>query len=117
MYFPVYIYCCIFIFRIRFIIIIIQYPEAYSEPTQTSKMKPFVKIVNGFVSLTIFSKSSVLNLRLCSKYAPVRTCHLTARATVSEIVYLSKNLLLMNVTGVKGYKGISEFEEKNNIFR
>ena len=82
-----YLFCCIFIFRIRFIIIIIQYAEAYSEPSQISKMEPFVKIVNGVVSLTIFSKSSILDVQLCSKYASGRTCHLT-RATVSEIFCL-----------------------------
>ena len=29
-------------------------PEAYSEPSQTSKMECFVKIVNGWNLLTIF---------------------------------------------------------------
>ena len=47
--------------------------EACSEPCQASKMKPFVKIVNNFQSLTIFAKApywkfgKVLNTPLFSK--------------------------------------------------
>ena len=41
-----------------------QYAEAYSEPNRTSKMGHFAKIVNGFQSLTIFAKSSILDDRL-----------------------------------------------------
>ena len=33
--------------------------QAYSEPSQTSKMKLFVKIVNGFQPFTIFAKSFI----------------------------------------------------------
>ena len=33
--------------------------EAYSEPSQTSKMELFVKIDNKLKPLTIFSKSSI----------------------------------------------------------
>ena len=36
--------------------------EAYSEPCETSKMKLFAKIVNGFKSLIIFTKSFVLGV-------------------------------------------------------
>ena len=36
--------------------------EAYSEPCQTSKMEVFTKIVNGFSFLTIFAKSSILDV-------------------------------------------------------
>ena len=36
--------------------------EVYSEPSQTSKMKCFVKIANGFQSLTVFAKSSILDV-------------------------------------------------------
>ena len=36
--------------------------EAYSEPCQTSKIELFAKIVNGFQPLTIFAKSSVLDV-------------------------------------------------------
>ena len=31
-------------------------PEAYSEPSQTSKLELFAKIVNGYKPLTIFAK-------------------------------------------------------------
>ena len=36
--------------------------EVYLDPCQTSKMKYFVKIVNGFYPLTILSKSSILDV-------------------------------------------------------
>ena len=38
---------------------------AYLEPSQTSKMKHFVKIVYGFQLLTIFAKSTILVLLEC----------------------------------------------------
>ena len=38
------------------------YSEAYSEHFQTSKMERFEKIVEGFESLTIFGKSSILDV-------------------------------------------------------
>ena len=41
----------------------------YSEPSQTSMMKPFTKIVKIFQLLTIFAKSSILDFRLGSGYA------------------------------------------------
>ena len=44
-------------------------PEVYSEASQTSKIKLFVKIVNGFQPLTIFVKSSILNVWQASEYA------------------------------------------------
>ena len=37
-------------------------PEAYSEPSQTSKKESFTKIVNGVEPLTIFAKRSVLDV-------------------------------------------------------
>ena len=36
--------------------------EVHSEPSQTFKMKRLVKIVNGFQTLTIFARSSILNV-------------------------------------------------------
>ena len=36
--------------------------EAYPEPSQTSKMELFVKIVKGGNPLTIFEKSSILDV-------------------------------------------------------
>ena len=41
--------------------------EAHSEPGQTSKMQCFAKIVNDFLSLTTFVKSSILDIRLGSE--------------------------------------------------
>ena len=43
--------------------------EAYSEPSWTSKMDLFAKIVNGWTPLTIFAKRSILDVRLGSEYA------------------------------------------------
>ena len=43
--------------------------EAYPEQSQTSKMELFVKIVKSWNLLTIFKKSSILDVRLCSEYA------------------------------------------------
>ena len=36
--------------------------ETYSEPSQTSEMKPFAKIVNGRKPLTIFPKCPILDI-------------------------------------------------------
>ena len=48
--------------------------EAHPEPSQTSKMEFFVKIVNGLNPLTIFGKSSMLDVRLCSECASEFRC-------------------------------------------
>ena len=37
-------------------------PKAYTETCQTSKMKPFAKIINGFHRLTIFASSPILDV-------------------------------------------------------
>ena len=42
--------------------------EAYSEPCQTSKMEVFTKIVNGLSFLTIFTKSSILDVLQDSEF-------------------------------------------------
>ena len=41
----------------------------YSEPCQTSKMELFLKIINGRKPLTIFAKSSILDVWLGSERA------------------------------------------------
>ena len=46
-----------------------QKTEVYFEPSQTSKMKPSVKIVNGLMPWTIFTRSSILYVWLVSKNA------------------------------------------------
>ena len=43
--------------------------ELYSEPSRTSTMKLFAKIVKDFQLLTIFIKSIILDIRLCFEYA------------------------------------------------
>ena len=42
--------------------------EVYSEPSQTSKMEIFAKIVNSQKSWTIFTESSILDVQLGSEY-------------------------------------------------
>ena len=44
-------------------------PETYSQPSQTSKMEVFIKIVNGFQPFTVFIKSSILDIWLGYEYA------------------------------------------------
>ena len=46
-------------------------PEAYSEPSITSKMELFPKIVKGKTSLSIFAKSFTLDVRLESEYVSI----------------------------------------------
>ena len=46
--------------------------EAYSKSCETSKMEPFLKIVNGFYLLTIFAKPSILGVWQGSEYAPTK---------------------------------------------
>ena len=43
-------------------IFMVYWPEAYSEPCQTSKIELFAKIVNEWKLLTIFKKSSILDV-------------------------------------------------------
>ena len=42
--------------------------EVYSEPSQTSKMQFFAKIVEDFESLIIFVKCSISDVQLGSEY-------------------------------------------------
>ena len=48
---------------------IIRIAEVYSEPSRTSKMELFAKLVLGFQLITIFIKSSILYIRLGFEYA------------------------------------------------
>ena len=50
--------------------IILATAETYTEPSQTSKMELFAKIVNSCKPLTIFAKCFILDTRQCSEYAP-----------------------------------------------
>ena len=46
-------------------------PKAYLEPCQTSKMKPFTKIIKSFPLLAIFTESCILDVLQGSEYASV----------------------------------------------
>ena len=48
------------------------YGKVYSEPCEISKIELYEKIVNGEKPLTIFSKSSILNVWLAFHYEPLR---------------------------------------------
>ena len=43
--------------------------RVYSEPSRTSRIEPFTKIVKGQKLLTIFAKSSFVDVRMGSEYA------------------------------------------------
>ena len=49
----------------------VRYPEAYSELCKLCKMEVFAKIVNGFQLITIFAKSSFLDVWQGSEYATI----------------------------------------------
>ena len=51
------------------------YVEVNSEPSQTSNMDLFAKIINGWKTLTIFAKRSILDIWLGSEYASVWTSY------------------------------------------
>ena len=48
---------------------IVRTAEVYSRPSRTSTMELFAQIVKDFQLLTIFIKSSILDIRLGSEYA------------------------------------------------
>ena len=43
--------------------------QVYNETIQTSKIEPFVKLVNGWKPLIIFAKRFILDIWLGSEYA------------------------------------------------
>ena len=59
------------------------------EPGETSKMELFVKIVNNIKLLTIFTKSSILDIWMGSKYTSVFWKYLK----VKDLVISLKNQL------------------------
>ena len=44
--------------------------EAYPELSRTSEMELFAKVVNDWKPLTIFAKSSIIDVRLVFEYTP-----------------------------------------------
>ena len=61
--------------------------EAYSKPCETPKMGIFVKIINSFQPLTIFPKSSILDIWQGSDNASNDTNNL-----FEEFIYFKHNL-------------------------
>ena len=60
--------------------------EAYSEPSRTSKMQLFAKIVNGFQPLIIFAKSFILDVQLGFEYVSESDIHGERFVRYNEIV-------------------------------
>ena len=67
--------------------------QVYLEPSQTSKIEPFVKIVGNFMPLAIFTKSSILDVWLGSKNASTSFsksfCQFNFFSFSSHLVYFS----------------------------
>ena len=68
LYLPGSLILCRIPFAIKFPAIFL---EAYSEACQTSKMELFAKTINGWKSLTIFAKISILDVWQGSEYTSV----------------------------------------------
>ena len=60
--------------------------EAWSEPSRTSKMELFAKIVNGFQLLTIFAKNSISEVCVDSEYASMIVAEAYLRACQTSVV-------------------------------
>ena len=67
--------------------------EAYSGPCQTSKMEVFAQILNGFYFLTIFLKSSILDVWQDSQFASKVSYEIAEKAP-SQMFDRVLNLLL-----------------------
>ena len=74
--------------------------EANSEPCQTTKMEAFAKIVSGFQFLTIFAKSSILDLWQDSEFPSETSSNLWKKLHLSCLtgfwIYLFINLFSQN---------------------
>ena len=66
--------------------------EEYSEPYQTLKMEIFVKIVNSFSFLTIFSKTSILDVCQDSELASEASNDLW-KSSISDVLIIFAKLL------------------------
>ena len=72
---------------VKFLRAIFYETETYSELCQTSKMNSFTKTVNDFQPITIFSKSSILDVWQRSEYASVEM-----KTRIFKRKYNKKNL-------------------------
>ena len=64
----------------------------YLEPSQTFKMKPFVRIADGLMALTIFIKSPILDVRLGCKNATKSFKKATVSSTFLVLTTISLNI-------------------------
>ena len=85
--------------------------EAYSEPCQTSILVLFVKIVNRWLSLTVFAKSSILDILQGSEYVS-ESCYLLCSLIQRESCP-SKSCSLYDKVLKKAFMKISEQEIKS----
>ena len=65
--------------------------QAYSGPSQVSKMECFAKIVNSWKSLTIFAKRSILDAWQGSEYAPGRQVKANVLYCENQVFYSFNN--------------------------
>ena len=83
----------------------IKISETFSEPSQTSKTELFAKIINNWKPLTIFTKSSILDVRLGSEYASELNWLNWISLSILGNRYLSSyTLLILSSTWIYKYK-------------
>ena len=80
-----------------------KYPETYSETSQTSKMKLFAKIVNGFQPLTILAKSSSLEVWQGSEYASITYSIKSTKMTLEQCSWTFLRIFITKFKNIFAY--------------
>ena len=73
---------------------LVELPEGYSEPSQTSKMEPYARVLWAVNS---FRKCSILDISQCSEYASFHYANVFAveqELTKSFIFYRGKSMMV-----------------------
>ena len=86
-----------------------QKTEVYLEHSQTSKMKPFVKIINSLMLSTIFTKGSIIDVWLGSKNATK-----SFNKSFCELSFLALAAIWLNVFPITLYIFISSNIKKGS---
>ena len=97
--------------------------KAYLKPCQTSEIKLFAKIVNGFHPLTIFAKSSIFDVWESSEYAsPWDTGrYVTCQTSTSPLIFFTNRvcwnaLIISSIYKQFSWKYITKANENlNNV--
>ena len=85
------------------------YSKAYSNSSQTSKMKLFANIVNGFQPLAISAKSSFSDIRLSSEYVSNSNLSLSRKVFTRFTYILHSNFFAMSFEEMLFYQNILIF--------